>query len=185
MRQVIYSRVSTDKQLNDNQVHVLKEKYPSAEVVEETASGAKERPKLNELCATLCAGDILIVFALDRLGRRTSEVLALVEQLTARGVTLISAREGADFSTACGKLILSVLCSVAELERNIISERTKAGLAARKAAGVKLGRRATYPPETVAKALELRTKGLKLREISKIVNISVPRLSQILKSPRA
>ena len=137
--QYIYSRVSTDKQETQNQLSKLKELFPGAAVFEEVSSGAKARPVLQTLLASLHSGDILIVAALDRLGRRTSEVLALIEDLERRGVILKSIREGVDYSTIAGRLVTQILCACAEMERRLISERTKMALEARRKAGVKLG----------------------------------------------
>lgn len=178
---VIYTRVSTDGQTTDNQTIALRAKYPDAGVVEETASGAKKRPKLDELLTRLQRGDELIVAALDRLGRRTSEVLMLIENLEARGIVLKSEREGLDYSTICGKLVTQILVSVAEMERNIISERTKLGLAARKAKGVKLGRTATITPEQVEQVKAMREQGYTLEKIKEATGISVSRIHQLTK----
>jgi putative DNA-invertase from lambdoid prophage Rac len=81
----IYSRVSTGKQDTANQLARLRELYPTAPIYEETASGAKRRPVLEGLLARLQKGDYLVVAALDRLGRKTSEILALIENLEKRG----------------------------------------------------------------------------------------------------
>lgn len=178
----LYGRVSTDGQTTDNQISALKAKYPDAVVVEETASGAKRRPKLEELLARVQKGDELIVAALDRLGRRTSEVLALIEDLEAKGVILKSEREGVDYSTICGRLVTQILCSVAEMERNIISERTRLGLAARKAKGVKLGRASTYTVEQIEEVRQLRAAGKTLKEIRQLTGLSESRIHQLTKA---
>ena len=172
----IYSRVSMDKQTVDNQVSTLKQKFPGAQVVEETALGTKRRRELELLLAKLCEGDRLIVFALDRLGRRTSEVLAIIEDLEKRKVVLVSLREGVDYSTICGKLVTQILCSVAEMERNLISERTKAALAARKLKGVKLGKPPKYDDRMIMRIKKLREKGMTLEEISKETGVSRSRV---------
>jgi DNA invertase Pin-like site-specific DNA recombinase len=179
--QYIYTRVSTDRQETENQTHGLRESYPNAAIVEEIASGAKCRPKLQELLERLVKGDVLIVYALDRLGRRTSEVLALIEDLERRGVVLKSMREGVDYSTIAGRLVTQILCSVAEMERNLISERTKLALAARKKQGVQLGAKAKYDSETVARVRALKAEGLTVREIAIQVGMSASRVSQLTK----
>ena len=98
-REFIYSRVSTDGQSVDAQAIALSRRYPCAAMVSETASGGKVRPMLDTLVAQLKSGDTLIVAALDRLGRRAAEVLTLIEDLSERGVILISEREGIDYFT--------------------------------------------------------------------------------------
>jgi putative DNA-invertase from lambdoid prophage Rac len=177
--QYIYSRVSTDRQETENQTSRLKEMYPNAAIVEEIASGAKGRPLLTNLIATLQKGDHLIVYALDRLGRRTVEVLQLIEALDRKGIVLISLREGVDYSTLTGRLVTQILISVSEMERGLISERTKAALAARKKLGVKLGVKPKFLPETVEQAHRLKALGLKVREISMQTGMSLSRVSQL------
>lgn len=172
MAQYIYSRVSTDKQDVESQLMKLKELYPDAAVFEETASGIKTRPVLNALLTTLQSGDTLITYSLDRLGRRTSEVLALIEGLEKRGIVLKTIREGVDYSSIAGKLVTQILCSVAELERNLISERTKLALEARRRQGVQLGRKRSYSDEVIAKVKALRASGLTVRAISQRTGVS-------------
>lgn len=89
-RTFIYSRVSTGNQDATNQTTNLKQQFPHAEVIEETASGGKARPALERLVQELQSGDTLVVAALDRLGRKTSEILLLVEDLEKRGIILRS-----------------------------------------------------------------------------------------------
>ena len=180
--QYIYSRVSTDKQETQNQLCRLKELFPSAAVFEEVASGAKVRPVLQTLLGSLGTGDVLIVAALDRLGRRTSEVLSLIEDLERRGVVLKSIREGVDYSTIAGRLVTQILCACAEMERRLISERTKLALEARKKAGVKLGGPVKYNVETVQRVRELRSLGQTVREVAKITGVSASRISQLCKA---
>ena len=177
----IYSRVSTDKQETQNQLSSLKETFPDAAVYEEVASGAKARPVLQSLLGALQTGDVLIVAALDRLGRRTSEVLALIEDLESRGVILKSVREGVDYSTIAGRLVTQILCACAEMERRLISERTKTALEARRKAGVKLGGPAKYSPETVQNVRNLRGQGLTVRKVAGLTGVSASRVSQLCK----
>lgn len=177
--QYIYSRVSTGKQETENQTLKLRELYPRASIVEETASGSKARPVLERLVASLERGDELIVYALDRLGRRTSEVLRLIEDLDKRGVVLKSLREGVDYSTITGRLVTQILCSIAEMERGLISERTKAALEAKRKQGVKLGGKPKFSPETVAQVRELKGQGLTVRAIAHITGVSPSRVSEL------
>lgn len=160
----IYARVSTDTQTTDGQLTTITKAFPQASVVTETASGAKSRPILKALLGELNEGDTLIVAALDRLGRRTSEVLAIIEDLDQRGVILKSLREGVDYSTPVGRLVTQVLCSVAELERNLISERTKAGLEAAKAQGKQLGRPRGEKHARIQRGIALVQRGWSIRK---------------------
>lgn len=181
MAQYVYARVSTHFQETENQIINLKRLYPDAIFVEETASGAKQRPLLDKLVQQLQRGDELIISSLDRLGRKTSEILTLIEDLEKRGVILKSLREGLDYSTISGRLVTQILVSVSELERSLISQRTKAALAAKREKGIIGGRPRIHGDEVVQKARELRSQGLSLAKISKQVGISVGRLHQLLK----
>lgn len=139
----------------------------------------KKRPILDALISRMEEGDVLIVAALDRLGRRTSELLSLIEDLSTRRIVLKSIREGLDYSTLTGKFMIQVLCAFAEMERNIISERTKIALAAKKKAGVHCGRSPTYSPAKVAQVLELRGRGFTTRAVSVMTGVSASRVSQL------
>lgn len=180
-RTFIYSRISTSDQTNTNQTIHLKKLYPEATVIEEVASGVKARPELDRLVNELRSGDTLVVAALDRLGRRTSQILNLIESLQQRGIVLKSVREGIDYSTIMGKLVTQILCSISELERNVLSERTKLALAARRQIGIIGGRRRKFSAEQIQQAQEMRNNGKTLLEISVIMKISIPRLSQLTK----
>ena len=180
--QYVYSRVSTDSQDTDNQTVRLKELYPQAIVFEEKCSSSKERAVLAKLISILEKGDVLIVMALDRLGRKTSEVLKLIEDLEKKGIVLKSVREGVDYSTITGKLVTQILCSVAEMERNLISERTKAALAVKKQKGIIGGRKPTFSAEEIDRAIAMRREGLTLKEISQATGISESRIHQLTRA---
>lgn len=184
MTDYIYSRVSTDEQTTAGQLAVLMGKYPTARIVSETASGAKSRPMLTKLIGELVKGDRLIVAALDRLGRRTSEVLKLIEDLERRGVVLVSEREGVDYSTPVGRLVTQILVSVAEMERAMIAERTRAGLKAAREQGRFGGRPNSYSKEQLDNALEQLKGGLTSREVSAKTGISYSYLN-LLRKKRA
>ena len=181
MRTFIYSRVSTGGQDAANQTSNLKQQFPNAAVVEEIASGAKSRPMLEKLVQELQSGDTLVVAALDRLGRRTSEILLLVEDLERRGVILRSIRESIDFGSIAGRLVCQILISVSEMEKKIIGERTRLALAAKKKMGIVGGRRPKYSPQQVEQVKTLRSQGVKLKDISASTGISMSRVYQLTK----
>lgn len=181
MAQFVYARVSTHSQETENQTAHLRRLYPDATFISETASGGKARPELEALVQQLQRGDELIVSSLDRLGRKTSEILVLIESLEKRGVILKSLREGLDYSTVSGRLVTQILISVSELERSLISLRTKAALAAKREKGIVGGRPRVHGDEKIAQARKLRTEGRSLSAISKEVGISKTRLQQLLK----
>ncbi|MDQ3234519.1 MAG: recombinase family protein [Pseudobdellovibrionaceae bacterium] len=178
----IYSRVSTDGQSTDAQVMALTRKYPHAEVVTETRSGAKVRPFLMTLLEQLRKGDTLIVAALDRLGRKTTEILALIEDLQRRNVNLISDREGVDYGSPTGRLVTQILVSVAEMERNLIAERTRAGLAAAREKGKRIGRKISIPRDVLDHARHQVFSGKSIRKAAASAGISHTHLANFLRS---
>lgn len=174
----IYSRVSTEEQVTLSQLHELKRRYPRAIVVEENASGAKARPKLESLLAALNSGDTLAIYALDRLGRRCGELVLLLDTLTTRGVVLVSLRESIDMSTLGGRFIGQVFAALSELERGLISERTKAALQARRASGQRLGRPNKIATDVV---LKLSGEGVSVVSIAATLGVSESGIRRVLK----
>lgn len=182
-KKYIYSRVSTDQQSADGQLSDLKTMYPDAQVISEVGSGMKRRPMLEALIENLKGGDFLIVYALDRLGRRTTDVLRMIEELEAKGINLISRREGVDYSTTTGKLVTQILLSVAEMERDLISERTKAGLRAAKEKGRLIGRKPSISDDVKSRAIKLvRDEGLSLRKAADLVGMNHAYLGKLVRS---
>ncbi|WFU92114.1 recombinase family protein (plasmid) [Rhizobium sp. CC1099] len=134
-RLIGYARVSTDDQLNDAQIDELRA-AGCHRIHQEHGSGAsRARPILTKLLRELVAGDALVVVRLDRLARSVSHLLNVIEDLEKRGVHFRSLRDPIDTSTPQGMFSLQVLGAVAQLERALIAERTKAGMAAAKARG--------------------------------------------------
>lgn len=135
-----YARVSTHEQTINLQQDAL-QKSGCTRIFTDTASGSKaERPGLTEALSFLRAGDVLVVWRLDRLGRSLKHLIETISQLQERGIGFKSLTENIDTTTSGGKLIFHVFGALAEFERNIIRERTKAGLAAARARGRKGGR---------------------------------------------
>lgn len=180
-KQYVYARVSTQNQETENQVINLRRIYPNAMFIEEVAGGTKARPELDKLVQQLQRGDELVVSSLDRLGRKTSEILTLIDSLEKRGIILKSIREGLDYSTISGRLVTQILVSVSELERSLISQRTKAALAAKREKGIVGGRPRIHTDELIAKARGLRLQGKSFAAIAKETGISKTRLQQLLK----
>lgn len=142
-----YCRVSTADQTTENQVLEVRSAGFNIEprrVVSECVSGsvaARQRAGFSKLLDRLETGDVLVVTKLDRLGRNAMDVRATVEELTTIGVRVhCLALGGADLTSAAGKMTMSVLSAVAEFERDLLLERTAAGLARARAAGKVLGR---------------------------------------------
>ena len=134
-RLIGYARVSTDEQLNDAQLIELKGAGCHT-IFEEQGSGAsRARPVLARLVREIKAGEVLVVVRLDRLARSVSHLLHVIEQLEEKGAHFRSLHDPIDTSTPQGMFSLQVLGAVAQLERALISERTKAGISAAKARG--------------------------------------------------
>ena len=130
-----YARVSTGEQTLDLQLDAL-QVAGCGKVYEETASGAKaERPVLEEVLSYVRKGDTLVVWRLDRLGRSLQHLIDVVAALAERGIGFKSLTEQIDTTTPGGKLIFHVFGALAEFERDLIRERTHAGLAAARARG--------------------------------------------------
>lgn len=149
-----YIRVSTGEQSVETQRYNIEQTHKVEEwFADEGISGAVkalERPGFAELFKFVRKGDVLIVPAVDRLGRDTIDVLITVEALRGKGVSIISLREGFDLSTPIGKAMLTMLAAVAELERSNIKARQMAGIARAKSEGKALGREKTINDAAVA-----------------------------------
>ena len=135
-----YQRVSTKDQTFDMPTDAL-ERYGCEKVFSDIASGAKaSRPSLEQLLAQLRAGDVIVVYKLDRLGRSLKHLIELIDSLTKMQVGLVSLNDPVDTTSPQGRLITNIFASIAEFERELIAERTKAGLAAARARGRSGGR---------------------------------------------
>jgi DNA invertase Pin-like site-specific DNA recombinase len=136
-----YARVSTDEQNLGLQLDALEAAGCEAIYRDEGISGAAtRRPGLDELLAALQPGDVLVVWRLDRLGRSLQHLIAVIDELAARGVGFRSLCDNIETTTAGGKLIFHIFGALAEFERSLIGERTKAGLKAARKRGKRLGR---------------------------------------------
>lgn len=144
MSVIAYARVSTDDQTCLNQRKQIEERYSVGKWFEDAAvSGAVpagQREGLSSLLTYVREGDTVIVAAIDRLGRDTIDVLQTVEALKAKGVAVVSIREGFDLSSPIGKAMLTMLAAVAELEKSNIKARQLAGLERARSEGKQLGR---------------------------------------------
>lgn len=136
-----YARVSTDEQKMDLQTDAL-QKAGCQKVYSDTASGAKDdRPGLRRALDMLDRGDTLVVWKLDRMGRSLQHLVTTVNELQARGVEFQSVQEKIDTTTPGGRLVFHVFAALAEFERELIRERTKAGVDAARLRGRRGGRR--------------------------------------------
>jgi DNA invertase Pin-like site-specific DNA recombinase len=192
-----YLRVSTDGQDVDNQkleiLKVAEEKGLGAvRFVEETASGRKSwrERRTFEILSQMQEGDALIVAELSRLGRSMLEVMEILSVATDRGLRVFAAKGNWSLDDSLpSKIVASVLAMAAEIEKELISQRTKAALATRKAAGVKLGRPAGPGSSKLDRHLdeinELRALGVPITKIAARFSSSVPNLRTWIKKRSA
>jgi DNA invertase Pin-like site-specific DNA recombinase len=161
-----YARVSTADQSADGQIDALRSAGVER-IWTDVASGVRtRRPALAELVATAVADDTVVVC---RLGRSLPELLALVEDLTARGVGLRSLTEQIDTASAAGRLVLHVFGALAEFERALMHERTMVGLTAARPRGRRGGRPRALSAAQRSHAAELAAAGAPIREIAKLL----------------
>jgi len=167
-----YSRVSTVDQTLDQQNFAL-EAAGVTKVFSDKLSGTRDdRPGLAALLEYVREGDTVVVWKLDRLGRNMLHVLQTVKDLADRGVTLVSVTDGIDSSTAAGRMMIGVLGSLAEYERELIKERTALKLAASRAAGATFGRpRKVTDPDHLATARRMKADGHTARDIAKFLGV--------------
>lgn len=155
-----YARVSTDDQNLDLQKDALKQ-AGCERIIEDRMSGAKaERPGLQEALGYARSGDIFVVWRLDRLSRSLKDLIEMITILESRDIGLMSLHESINTTSSSGKLIFHIFGALAEFERNLIRERTNAGLSAARARGRKGGR-----PKALA--LDKRKLAIKLYEEKK------------------
>lgn len=151
-----YARVSTEAQNLELQIDALK-KAGCEQIFQEQISGlTKERPELSKMKSILRDGDVIVVWRLDRLGRNLSNIINLVLEFRDRGVNIKGLQDGVDTSTSSGRLMLNIMASLAEYERELTKERTHAGLKAARARGRLGGRPKGLKFETVAKIKVIR-----------------------------
>jgi len=152
-----YARVSTKEQNLNLQIEAL-EKAGCEIIFKETISGAtKFRPELDRMIAQFRKSDELIVWKLDRLGRSLKHIIDLVLSLSEKGIIIKGLTDGVDTSTINGRLFLNIMASLAEYERELIRERTNAGLQSARAKGRIGGRPKGFAKDTIAKLLVMRS----------------------------
>jgi len=168
-----YARVSTQDQNLDLQNDALKE-AGCKKIFSDTAGGAKaDRKGLTEAISYLREDDVLVVWKLDRLGRSLKQLIEIVNGLSERNIGLLSLKESINTATSGGKLIFHIFGALAEFERDVIKERTHAGLAAARARGRKGGRPKSLDKKKIKMAVELyESKEHKIQDICQMLNTS-------------
>lgn len=167
-----YARVSTLPQSLDQQLDALNE-FGVSRVFTDKMSGAKaDRPGLNACLDYLRAGDVLVVVALDRLGRSTLQVLSTLQELHERGVIVRSIRESLDFSTPLGQAVATIMSALAEMELALIRERAAAARASAAARGKQTGRPRSLTGDQVQLCRRMSEAGENVTTISRAVGVS-------------
>lgn len=180
-----YARVSTAEQDTALQTDALR-KADCERVFEDRISGAKaDRPGLAAALAYLRDGDVLAVWRLDRLGRSLPHLIETIGALEARGIGFRSLTEAIDTTTSGGRLIFHVFGALGQFERDLIRERTKAGLTAAAARGRKGGRKPVVTAEKLQRAREQIANGLNVREAAARLKVSKTALYAALQSASA
>jgi DNA invertase Pin-like site-specific DNA recombinase len=171
-----YARVSTHDQNLSLQKQELK-KIGCEKIYDDTMSGRQsDRPGLAMVLEILREGDTLAVWKLDRLGRSLKQLISLVEELEQRGVHFRSLTDNIDTQTTAGRFFFHVMASLAEMERELIVERTRAGLKAAKVMGRTGGRKRLMSESKIESAKKLLASGVPAREVAANLGISVPTL---------
>lgn len=168
-----YARVSTWDQTTKLQMDAL-QSAGCQRVFEEIASGTRtDRPQLAALLDYVRDGDTIVVWRLDRLGRSLKHLVDTVNALEERGVGFRSIHESIDTTTSTGRLVFHIFAALAEFERDLIVDRTKAGLAAARERGSKPGRKPSLSMDQVAVVRQMRADGRHTVDaIAKVVGVS-------------
>ncbi len=168
-----YARVSTTDQDPQLQLDALHEAGAIRVFTDHGVSGSRQsRPQLDACLDHLRAGDVLTVWKLDRLGRNTRHVLEVIDNLASREIGFRSLTEGLQTDGPMGKAMLTIMAAFAQLERDTMIERTRAGLAAAAANGRRGGRPRKVDNADAAKARALRDKGVVAADIAKMLGVS-------------
>lgn len=177
-----YARVSTLDQNLDRQNDALKAAGCERIYTDKITGTKANRPGLEKLLDTLRAGDIVVISELSRLGRSRADLFALVDRIQGAGADIKSLKETwLDTTTAHGRLLFTMFAGIAQFERDLLSERTKDGLAAARARGRKGGRPPKYAPQEIARALSLYQAGQHtVRQIEELTGVSKAKLYRAL-----
>lgn len=180
-----YARVSKDEQNSDLQLVALK-KAGCRKIFSDDGIGGEttsRRPALLRCLETLKAGDTLTVWKLDRLRRNLRDLIHMLDDLSARGVKFRSLTEAIDTETPTGRAMWQMIGVLAELERSLIAERTRAGVKAAQKSGVKFGRKPKLSPAQVAHARQLIDGGDRVQNVAKLLSVGRVTLYRALNQP--
>ena len=180
-----YARVSTDEQKLDLQLQALEKAGCEEIYTDQGRSGFTfDREGLEAALQMLKPGDTLVVWRLDRLGRSLSGLVALIDRLGRRQIHFRSVMENIDTTSSGGRLMFHMMAALAEFERSVISERTRAGLLAARVSGKKLGRPALLKPCQIAEALyAIQKKNSRMKDVADELGVTTRTLRRYLRPP--
>ncbi len=176
-----YARVSTTDQDPALQTEALSGAGCVEVVTDHASGGTRERPGLTGLLERLVAGDVVVVWKLDRLSRSLVDLLWILDRISGAGAGFRSVTESIDTTTPAGRMMMQMLGAFAEFERAMIRERTLAGLQAAKKKGRHLGRRAQLNHEQAAMVIELLLSGRSQREVGRLFGVGKTTIYRIWK----
>lgn len=175
-----YVRVSTNDQNTDLQRNALMGADCELIFQDKISGKTSERPGLKKALRSLQPGDTLVVWKLDRLGRSMRHLVMLTEELRERGINFRSLTDSIDTSTPMGRFFFHVMGALAEMERELIIERTRAGLAAARDKGRVGGRKRIMTPDIIAKAERMISNGATRYQVALVLDVSVKTLYRYL-----
>jgi DNA invertase Pin-like site-specific DNA recombinase len=176
-----YARVSTDEQNLDLQLHALAAAGCEEVFQDQGVSGvASARPGLLAALERAGEGDTLTVWRIDRLGRSTLHLLQILDQLRSRNIGFQSIMDGIDTNTAAGRMVFSMVGAIAEFERSVISERTKAGMAAARRRGRHVGRPQKLALDQLDYARRMIVEGEGRAQIARSLGVDPSTLRRLL-----
>ncbi|TDB58546.1 recombinase family protein [Arundinibacter roseus] len=168
-----YARVSTADQNTDTQIDAL-QKFGCDRIFQEKISGLSvQRPALDEMLSLLREGDTVVVSRFNRLGRSRDHLISLIGEFSKRGIIFKALDLGIDSSTPSGKLVIGIFAALAEYDREMILEKTRAGQLLAKAKGKHIGRPSGVNEENFQKVKKAIDRGLSVSEIVQLTGISI------------
>jgi len=187
MTEIAYIRVSSKDQLLDLQRDAMTAAGITKVFEDEGVSGSKtSRPGLDAAVEYMRSGDTLVVWRLDRLGRNTVAVITLIKELKERGIGFRSLTEGLDTGGVYGELLLTIIAAFAQMEREVLVERTSKGLDAARARGKVGGRKPSLTPTMKATVMKMyRSKEFTIKEIAQHHSVSEPTIYRTISEMKA
>ena len=177
-----YARVSTEDQNPDLQIQALKKAGCKTIYTDKVGGTVIKRPHLERCLKTLNVDDVLVVWKLDRLGRSLPHLVGILEDLKGRGIGFRSLTEAIDTETPTGRLMGHIIGALAEFERALIIERTRAGITAAKRRGVRLGRKPKLTTQQVVHARDLINGGDSPSNVARLLGVGRSTLYRALRN---